>query len=837
MNTKTVKRNLRKCLSCIVAAVTLMATVGCGPIDNGEKPLSPEEGYELWSAPATEKILQNTGDYSAVKTAPKITIDSSRNEYENAQILITAKGKVDEYEVELSDLTMDGGEEVYDKANISVYNMKYTNVSAPWTPNAVIGWYPDAILPFDAAVKAGENTVSAGNNQSIWFSFKTPADQAVGTYTGTVKIKVDGEVNTIPVSVRVRNLNVTDTVHNKCMFINAWSYYLGEYGDTQELVDAYNKLLFEYRVAPTSLVIDRDTTNEYYEYFADKAYELAGNDGASTLSLSCSKTASGIPKGQLSSYIRELAKKSCETGYNLLKKAYVYGIDEPISNNALDKTKAFAESFRSQIADIVEELTAQKQAYIDEYGVSEEYFDEVLNAAANVRFVTTTRFREDYEPYVDIWCPHFNSFESGYATGLYDGEDKLWWYGAVSPKAPYPTYHLDDTLLSSRMVGWLQSIYNVEGNIYWGVNVYAKYNGSYQYVDDYYTDPGHYYNVNGDGFLLYPGKKYGIDGPIPSIRLESIRDGYEEYEMLYAINEKYAEIGLTSVGKEFSATETVADIASSLYTGMKITATNESFATARSSLLDLAEFTESGICFTDYTDDGEGLIEYELFVPNGASLNVTGATKTKETAVNGGKMIVYSADMKLENASSKVRFETQVNGETVAVERDLIGKVWIYNAETLQNSFSGMIAGESTIVDGEPITGLSGSLYKLSLAAAEPTSKQEVKLVNDAVASKLNAESDKALFTFWYDGEDTISLETLVKYKNQRYKVSISTLAIRHGWNTVEWKNLASVNWEKNGNVEYVLFSVGNNGDAARSNLYFKNVVVYEAKGDERDEK
>ena len=356
MNKKTVKRNLRKCLSCVVGAVTLIATAGCDLPIGGNKPVIGEDGYELWSAPATEKVLQNTGDYSAVKTAPKISIDSSRNEYENAQILITAKGEVDEYEVELSDLVMDGGEAVYDKANISVYNMKYTNVSSPWTPNAVIGWYPDAILPFDAAVKAGENTVEAGKNQSIWFSFNTPADQAVGTYKGTVKITVDGEVNTIPVSVRVRNLNVTDTVHNKCMFINAWSYYLGEYGDTQELVDAYNKMLFEYRVAPTSLVIDRDTSQEYYEYFADKAYELAGHDGASTISLSCSKTASGIPKGQLSSYIREVAKKSFETGYNLLKKAYVYGIDEPISNNALDKTKAFAESFRSQVADIVEEF-------------------------------------------------------------------------------------------------------------------------------------------------------------------------------------------------------------------------------------------------------------------------------------------------------------------------------------------------------------------------------------------------------------------------------------------------------------------------------------------------
>ena len=37
--------------------------------------------------------------------------------------------------------------------------------------------------------------------------------------------------------------------------------------------------------------------------------------------------------------------------------------------------------------------------------------------------------------------------------------------------------------------------------------------------------------VNGDGILIYPG----ANGPLPSIRLENIRDGIEDFELLHAV--------------------------------------------------------------------------------------------------------------------------------------------------------------------------------------------------------------------------------------------------------------------------------------------------------------
>ena len=38
--------------------------------------------------------------------------------------------------------------------------------------------------------------------------------------------------------------------------------------------------------------------------------------------------------------------------------------------------------------------------------------------------------------------------------------------------------------------------------------------------------------VFGDGSLLYPGSEVGVDGACGSCRLEAVRDGIEEFEML-----------------------------------------------------------------------------------------------------------------------------------------------------------------------------------------------------------------------------------------------------------------------------------------------------------------
>jgi hypothetical protein len=57
------------------------------------------------------------------------------------------------------------------------------------------------------------------------------------------------------------------------------------------------------------------------------------------------------------------------------------------------------------------------------------------------------------------------------------------------------------------------------------------------------------FKVNGDGFLIYPGRDWT---PWPSVRLENVRDGIEDYEYLWLLRERRPDSPLLTVGEDIS---------------------------------------------------------------------------------------------------------------------------------------------------------------------------------------------------------------------------------------------------------------------------------------------
>ena len=72
--------------------------------------------------------------------------------------------------------------------------------------------------------------------------------------------------------------------------------------------------------------------------------------------------------------------------------------------------------------------------------------------------------------------------------------------------------------------------YNVKGLLYWSVNAWSN-GAEWRKIDAEFP--------YGDGRLIYCGKRYGLYGPIGSIRLEYLRDGIEDFQYLTMIEELY----------------------------------------------------------------------------------------------------------------------------------------------------------------------------------------------------------------------------------------------------------------------------------------------------------
>lgn len=826
------RKQIKRVSALLAAILTTSFVAGCGEGTNDGN----GEPMKVWSAYSTAKILRDT-DYGEEYTskAAKLTVDTVRNEYETAQFVATAgSDKVDSYTVTLSDLT-DGAGNVYSKENVVAYSALYARVYTLWNDgNGMMpGDYPDGMLETEKEVAAKENYIEAGQNQSFYFSFFTPKDQAAGTYTGSFTLTADGKEYTIPVSVTVRDLTLADEVRSRSIFLTDWSYYIGEYNSSQDMLDTYNKALIKYRLAPHVLTNDFISTEEDAEYYAEKAYELCHDYGMTNFSLPTSTLgASFINKDSLVLFIEGVFKKSLEKNYNLMDKAYVYCIDEPEANNMFNANKVTYEAYKAAQSQATETLLKKKSEYIEQYGVSEEFFDEVLADIANVRNVVTTAYSEGYAPYVDTWCPYVSDYETvNYEE--YAKKPERWWYTCLQPKYPYPTLHVDDYLVSSRVMGWMMSEYDVRGNLYWAVNIYAKYDSKgYQFCDDYYSDAAHFNTVNGDGFLFYPGAKYGIDGPIPTIRIDSLRDGLEEYELLEEIKDAY-EACSEEIGIDFHADDFIKNITSSLYFGTAVGATDETFAAARAQLLDLAQFTSLGVYFTDYEDDNKGNLRYNVYVPDGTQFTASGLEKVSERAVTGGKEYSYKADLQTATGG-KVTFEAEKDGKNAAISFEIAGGVERIDATSLLSQLSGNLnTAETLVVNGDALgQSASEKFVHLSLTASGKNTYQILK-IGSAVASKIDSSLSKAIFSLYFDqpADTKLKVTLTVKYKKKSYEQEIYAGELVGGHNQITWANLDTKNWSATGEVERISVWFGEKGAAARQDIYLQDVVLYKAKG------
>ena len=83
--------------------------------------------------------------------------------------------------------------------------------------------------------------------------------------------------------------------------------------------------------------------------------------------------------------------------------------------------------------------------------------------------------------------------------------------------------------MAYRVLPWMCWKYGMKGLLYWSVNYWTT---------NPYQDPMNTkWQQNGNGSLYYPGP----NGPVPSLRLEVLRDGMEDYEYLARLAEVVAQ--------------------------------------------------------------------------------------------------------------------------------------------------------------------------------------------------------------------------------------------------------------------------------------------------------
>ena len=523
---------MKKRLTGLLALVMLLSMIaGCGA---GQTPQT--EGVKLWYGYNTDRLLQDVTytDYMEQRSST-LRMYGIRGDVESAQLIITPEEAVTAFDFELEVLESADGEKLRD---IEVFSQWYVTVDASYN-SASYGVYPDALVPMAALKREGYNRIAAGNNQGIWINVSVDADAKPGKYTGTGILELDGVSHEIPVELTVYDALMPEQVHLRSCFLIWYDYMLkGEGVNTGAVAQAYFDLLVEKRCMP--MYPEPAIYNDYDGFVDWVVANVADNPKISTYALPYSAVETEVGRAvdgdKVMSILTKLAQKNVELRKagnettNLFEKAYFYLgaiIDEP-TGNMLNMVK---------VCDLTisESKFAVADAYLTDY-------PDLYHSLIGLPHVVTTAYNEellgsDTEGGVQAWCPQFQYWHSQSQREQYyarqNTTDRLmgeeaWWYGCNNPKAPFPTYHLDDDLIAPRVLSWMQYDYGAEGNLYWCIN---------RSLEDMWERADEIGGAVCEGNLTYPGAKFKLKEPMSTLRLESIREGAEDYEYFWMIEQ------------------------------------------------------------------------------------------------------------------------------------------------------------------------------------------------------------------------------------------------------------------------------------------------------------
>ncbi|MCL2752511.1 MAG: hypothetical protein FWE62_07140, partial [Firmicutes bacterium] len=273
-----------KKLLCILLCLPLFAAYGCGTDDKdgGGKDGGRIADVIFWGAYNTEKVMADDPVPDEPKAAD-VVMQGMRGETESGQFIMTPdEGFPDfrSYNVTATALSGPDGAEI-PAENIEIFMQHYirtTNRSYPDTADKTapmyLGWYPDALIPFDRAVSKRKNNITDGLNQGVWINVNIPADAEPGEYEGKLTVTMGEASKDIPVYLKVYDLDFPEELHTRYEF--GLYYYMIGTGEGKksslELEEAYYWFLANKGLTPHAIPTGGySTPAQYADYLVQFA--------------------------------------------------------------------------------------------------------------------------------------------------------------------------------------------------------------------------------------------------------------------------------------------------------------------------------------------------------------------------------------------------------------------------------------------------------------------------------------------------------------------------------------------------------------------------------------
>ncbi len=382
---------------------------------------------------------------------------------------------------------------------------------------------------------------------------RVPRDAPAGEYTGSLRMAINDKATEVPIRLTVSDFEIPEENHLRTCFwffrAQIKRHYGLDHDPTWEEYRPYLDMALRYRLTPVDCnegnveplfqvyrEADGSFSIDWTEFDRFAEYILAR--GANVLHLA--------PTQWFGSWFSEKLKGFYNTE-TFTDRAT--GNTEQFTHPYLsDEHKKMLQWYLREACDHFEKKGWLKYAYLqpfDEVGENPEVLSILKTcreADPRVKILMDVLRPGDsmaMTPLIDIWCPLSPNLPGGGFEQVRKEGDEVWWYVCIGPKKPFANLFTNWSVTEHRQLFWQSWKYQAEGLLYWGINFWNWWGTEKPYDKKTSWPAGNWTSSTtsgdtvGDGYFIYPGPK----GPLPSLRLQAILDGMEDYEYLWLLDD------------------------------------------------------------------------------------------------------------------------------------------------------------------------------------------------------------------------------------------------------------------------------------------------------------
>lgn len=500
-------------------------------------------GFKVGITSSLNKIFQTKPFNFNGLNSNQTEIELALNEYEATQLVLFPESDLADITITVAPLIHENNTDTISVDSIQINPIGYVNLKGGKKTHERTGFHPDILLPNQAL------QLTKGIPQPVLITVYTPPDTIPGNYQSVINIKNNRGIHQqVTLSVQVHNILIPDKPRFKSLslasphnLVELWPESQGfkKLTSAQQAV-AFRKIAdigFRNYLPPTGFLVnglvsynlkksekgytyvtypthDRktgmfnaNTTDEYIDYMLSK--------GANSFFIGITSDIykyehnSKEREATLLKYLDDLIPHFKKRG--ILYQSYLYNIDEPWGES-VDHAKKIYRLVKKRYGSDVHFIQNTNQNNNRILGEIKNYFQAV---DINLGFFNITELQQYRDKYPGIF-------------------QDVWWNINKWPRT-HPNIFLEYPLIDARIIGPMSFKYNIQGFEYWELTYIGK-------IKNYHPVEANDFQIDWiiddnslDGLLLYPNTEYGF---YSSMRLASFRDGMEDLELLYLLQDK-----------------------------------------------------------------------------------------------------------------------------------------------------------------------------------------------------------------------------------------------------------------------------------------------------------